>query len=159
MAVNNRHGENILTQSKLGVNAVQLKAIKLMLKNLSKIYRFAGVDNLTKKNSVKDHTYQMLKLSDYITESLDDEADRQALRLVCLLHDFGEIAGELTVVNDDLNGKRVLSSRDKVKIEADVFYIMMNLALDAVKTDNSELFESTLAMLRPIVEEGVSKDS
>ncbi len=107
----------------------------------------------------RDGWFTGKKLSDYITESLDDEADRQALRLVCLLHDFGEIAGELTVVNDDLNGKRVLSSRDKVKIEADVFYIMMNLALDAVKTDNSELFESTLAMLRPIVEEGVSKDS
>ena len=159
MIVKNRSGENLLTQSKLGVNAQQLKAIKLMLKNLSKIYRFAGVENLTRKNSVKDHSHQMLKLADYIAESLDDDLDKVALRMICLLHDFGEIAGELTVVNDDLNGKKIISSRDKVKIEADVFYIMVNLALDAVKTDNHSLFDRTLESLRVIVSEDVSRDS
>ena len=130
-----------------------------MLKYLGKIYRFAGVDNLTKKNSVKDHSFQMLKMADYIAESLNDEEDKIKLRMICLLHDFGEVAGELTVVNDDLNGKRILSSRDKVKIEADVFYIMTNLALDAVKTDNHSLFEQTLHILKEVVSAGAQKDS
>lgn len=150
--VKNRHGENLVTQAKLGLDAIQLKAIKLMLKNLNVIYRFAGVANVTRKNSVKEHSCQLLKLADFLAETLDKEEDKQDLRLMALIHDFGEIAGEVTVANDTFKGNKVTADRAKEAFETNVFTIFMNLAIIAAKDDNTNIFDGHLAVLRDAVD-------
>ena len=148
----NRHNQNLLTNSALGVDTIQLKAITLLLKHLKNIYRFAGVDNVKRKNSVREHSSQLLKLADFVAESLTDEADKQDLRLLALIHDYGELAGEVTVANDIFNGNKVIADKYKEAFETDIFTIFMNLAITAVKEDDATMFETTLNSMRKLVD-------
>jgi len=152
MIVKNRRGENLLTQSKLGLDSIQLNAVKMMLKDLKNIYRFEGVANVSRRNSVREHSCELLKLADFVAETLEKEEDRQDLRLMALIHDFGEITGEVTVANDTFKGNKVTADRSKEAYESNIFVIFMNLALISTKDDNSNMYDRLLETLREAVD-------
>jgi len=153
----NRHGKNILTNKMLGISTKQLEALKLMLKSLGDIYRFGGVPNMTRKNSVREHTQELMKLADFVAESLDNEEDRQKLRLLALVHDMGEVCGELTVVHDDLNGEKLISPRQKEIVEFEVFQAFYSLAKEGTE-DYLTLLELTRQWNDPLKLSSRAKD-
>tara|TARA_R110000823_G_scaffold241207_1_gene365972 strand:+ start:6409 stop:7368 length:960 start_codon:yes stop_codon:yes gene_type:complete len=143
MKILNRWGKNILTTKMLGISAEQIDTLKTMLKSIGEVYRFVGVPNMTKKNSVRQHTAQLTKMADFVAETLDDEQDQQKLRLMAIVHDMGEICGELTVVHDDLNGEKLISPKQKNIVEFEIFKTFYKLA-----QAKSTSYESALDSLR-----------
>ena len=121
MIIKNRNGKNLLTSTALGVTSEQLEILKILYKNTSNVYRFGRVKNMTAKNSVKTHTRQLLKLADFLSESLDDEQIRKDLRLLAFIHDLGEILGELTVAHEDVVNASEVTRSKKELYEFEIF--------------------------------------
>lgn len=111
----------LITTKKLGISKDVLTTLKLIYAELANVYRFGRVTNLTKKNSVKTHTKQLLKMADFVAESFTDEQNKKDLRLLCFIHDMGEVLGELTVAHEDVNNESSVSRNKKDLYEFEIF--------------------------------------
>ena len=141
----NRHGHKIFNTSNLGVSLEQWSALHALYESLGDVYRFNDVPNMVKTNTVAEHTAQLMKLADFVAESLDDEQDRKDLRLLALIHDMGELCGEFTVVHSDLNGKSDITTRQKEIIEFEIFKTFYTIA-----RYNPSCLQEALRVLRDV---------
>lgn len=112
---------SVITAGKLGISQEVLDTLNLIYKQLGKVYRFGRVKNLTKKNSVKAHTKELVKLADYVAKSFTDEPNKKDLRLLAFIHDMGEILGEFTVAHEDVNNESAVTKGKKDVYEFAIF--------------------------------------
>lgn len=132
------------------LSELQNKALTLIEDKLHYVVRFRGNKHIVTRNSVRDHIRGLNQLINSIIpegtmpkviQKLIDE-----LRIAAVLHDMGEILGEVSTLEEVINQEAIRDGLKK-EFEFKVFKVFARLAVKAVRRERPEIFELTYQSL------------
>lgn len=126
---------------------IQREAIKLIVDNLDDVERFGDNPHIVVKNTVREHIQGLIAL---INELDIDEALRADLSMRALLHDAGELGGEISTVTAVLNAEAPTKAQ-KDDFELSVFRVFCHFAMLCVQDKVEDEFYKNLGLLRNLV--------
>ena len=126
---------------------IQKETIRLIVDNLDDVERFAGNKHIVVKNTVREHIQGIIELIKglEITEELRDD-----LTIRALLHDAGELGGEISTITAVLNGDAP-TKEQKDEFERLVFGVFVHYAMICVQDGTEDEFYRNLGALRTMV--------
>lgn len=130
------------------LKTIHRQTLQLMLDALQDVKRFAGDPCILTENTVYDHVMSLVSMIS--TLDIDDEL-RDDLAMRALIHDMGELCGELTTMNQELSGNSVPKEQKK-EYEKNIFKVFAHFAMLCVHDKKPLRFEGPLRAMRNIID-------
>lgn len=127
---------------------VHHRALKLMLEALQDVKRFSGDSCVLTENTVYDHIMSLINI---IGELDIDQELRDDLAMRALIHDMGELCGELTTMTDELSGNAIPLEKKRT-YEKNVFKVFCHFAVLCIHDKKPLRFEGPLRAMRNIID-------
>lgn len=136
-----------------GFKQIHQDALNVILDSMDDVHRFGGTVCEQNKNTVYEHISSILNIIDTLFEEsgVDNDSLKNELRLRAVLHDLGEVAGEISTVTQVLNGKAISKSL-KDKIEHKIFEYFLHMAILSLQDKKPFRFYAPLSVLRKLID-------
>ena len=155
----NKYGvEEPLSAGGLNLSKNSFEALDNLFKHLDKIFRGKGNDYIPQQHSsVADHSIGVMNLADelFFSKLPNDFKDIiPKIRAGILMHDFGELPGEISTAFQRLNGEEVnidgipIEENDRRALEAKVVSLLFYKSLEKVYTNDNSFFEGKFEELQ-----------
>jgi hypothetical protein len=148
------------SESGLGLNNTQFAALKLVLRLLDTVFRFADTNHFQgNRNSVASHSIAVAKKVqdlfkpvtqlglDEMNAKIFERAKRSAL-LSALVHDAGEAIMEFSTLDSRTLSVDTLDTKSRHALERNIAMVVCNLALTAVKKNDEKILSKPISELR-----------
>lgn len=158
--------------NKLGLNSNQFQALKLVLRTLDSVFRFADSKYLDKKNTVADHSISTARKIEDLFKSIDLNRKelgnnnyeslvrtRKPALLSALVHDAGELIWEISTHDSRSHSKEHIQTKDRHKLERKIALLAFKLATDAVKNNDESILTKVVKEFREKVRDNPQHSS
>jgi hypothetical protein len=150
--------EELLSAGGLNLSKNSFKALDNLFQHLDKIFRGKGNDYIPQQHSsIADHSIGVMNLADeFIFSKLPDYLQDiiPKIRAGILMHDFGELSGEISTVFQRLNGEEnningiAIEEDHRSVLEAKVVSLLFYKSLEKVYTNDNSFFEGKFKNLQ-----------
>jgi hypothetical protein len=154
-----------LSKSNLGLNSNQFEALKLVLRLLDTVFRFADTNYFQgNRNSVASHSISVANRVkelfkpvvnldlDELNKKIFERAERSAL-LSALLHDAGEAIMEFSTLDSRVLEDEPLNTKARHALERDIAKVVFSLALDTARSGDEKILTQPIAELRQKIQD------